>query len=139
MLQYKNHRFCWGDVAIEIPEGFYLNADTGYELQTGIFLISPDKAYSLDILVYEDATSAYEELTDIVKDFALLEPVTERTVNAFHGFQAVYRTRTEQHYAVSLNVPGGILSLDVKTGDQNIGQIKDRLDLRKIVHHRAVI
>ena len=135
MLQYKNKHFCWGEVAIAVPEGFYLNADTGFELQTGIFLISPDKAYSLNILVYEDAGSAYEELTEIVKDFTLLEPVTALTVNAFRGCYAVYRTRGAQHYAVMLDIPGGVLSIEVKTEGQSIGQIKDRLNLQTIVHH----
>ena len=136
MLQYENHRFCWGEVAIEIPEGFFWNPDPDFELQTGIFLLSPDKAYSLDILIYEDAVSAYEELTDIVMDFTLLEPVTAITVNTFSGYQAVYRTRTEQHYVVKLNIPGGVLSVEVKTDGQNIGRIKDRLVLGRIVHHR---
>lgn len=135
MLQYKNHRFCWGEVSIEIPNGFYWNRDAGHELQTGVFLISPEKDYTLDILIYDDAASAYTELADTVKDFEPLELISEITVNKFHGYQATYYTRTEQCYEVQLDIPGGTLSVVIRTGNQNISDIKKQVDLTAIVHN----
>lgn len=103
-------------------------------MQQGIFLLSPEKDYSLIILICDDTLSAYEELLSTVKDFTIIEPVSEITVNGLHGYHAAYRTRTEQYYEAQLDVPGGIVSIIIKSDMKNILGIKDRIDLHKIVY-----
>ena len=134
MLQYRNHRFCWGQVSIEIPDGFYWNTDVDRALQIGVFLISPEKDYTLDILIYDDAASAYTELVDTVKDFEPLSLISEITINGFQGYQATYRTRTEQCYEAQLNIPGGTLSIVIKSNCRKISDIIKQVDLTAIVH-----
>ena len=137
MLQYKNHRFYWGPVSFEIPEGFYLADNADLEMQIGVFLISPSKDYTLDISICDDTSaSAREELESVIRDFTVLESMSEITVNGLHGFQAAYCTKCGQYYEIQIDIPGGTLDLIFKSEKKSILEVKSQINLDTVIFNR---
>ena len=83
MLRYKNHRFHYGKVSFQIPEGYFI--DTAPELISDNFLhlYAPDMSFFIDIHVYTESKDSTTELSSVLRDMkhTLVHPVSIISIN----------------------------------------------------------
>jgi len=113
MLCYKNHRFHFGKVSFQIPEGYFI--DTAPELISDNFLhlYAPDLSFFLDVHVYTESKESAAELTSVLRDMkhTLVQPISIISINGLTGVHAAYRSEGTQYYEIWLDVEKNVTLL----------------------------
>jgi len=113
MLCYKNHRFHFGKVSFQIPEGYFI--DTAPELISDNFLhlYAPDLSFFLDVHVYTESKESAAELTSVLRDMkhTLVQPISIISINGLTGVHAAYRAEGTKYYEVWLDVEKNVTLL----------------------------
>lgn len=126
MFQYKNHRFHFGGVSFQIPDGYFLNSEPGGVTDNFIQLYSPDHSLTVDIRVERDIDGVQAELQRMLDEFEsiIAHPIAPLQINGLNGCHVTYLNRRSQTYeawfeldaenalTLVLNTPGSILDID---------------------------
>lgn len=113
MLCYKYHRFHFGKVSFQIPEGYFI--DTAPELISDnyLHLYAPDLSFFLDVHVYTESKKSTTELSSVLRDMkhTIIQPISIISINGLTGVHAAYRTEGTQYYEVWLDVEKNVTLL----------------------------
>ena len=126
MFQYKNHRFHFGGVSFQIPDGYFFNSEPGGESDNFIQLYAPDQTFTVDIRIEKDCDEVIAELQSVLDDLdpTIVYPPAPLQMNGLTGCHATYRNRRSQSYeawfelgsetalSMTLTTPGNILDID---------------------------
>lgn len=118
MLQYKKHRFYWGLISFQIPEGFFFDPVEGTDVLNTIRLFAPDDSFTLELRIEKDCAGLELELASAIHDLepALVYPIAPLTINGLPGSHATYRCRRIQCYEAWFEIgEGTALSLIIET------------------------
>lgn len=125
MLRYKNHRFHYGKVSFQIPEGYFI--DTAPELISDNFLhlYAPDMSFFIDIHVYTESKDSTAELSSVLRDMkhTLAHPVSIISINGLTGVHAAYRAQGTQYYEAWLDVEKDVTLLILLSAKSHIEKI----------------
>lgn len=137
MFCYKNHRLCFGQMSFCIPEGYYLDCESGEGIDSIVRFWAPDKSYSVELRVNPECAGSEFELASVLHDMkpTVLRAMEDVSVNGLSGYHATYRTRKTQYYEMWLDIAlGTTLSLLIETArnimDIDIPALLTEIDLR---------
>ena len=126
MFQYKNHRFHFGGVSFQIPDGYFLDSGRTDEGDILLHLHAPDQSFTIDVRIEKDIDGILTEMQSMLYDFGsdIVYPPAPLQINDLTGYHTTYRNRRTQSYAawfaldtetalsLTLTTPGNILDID---------------------------
>lgn len=106
MLQYKNHRFHYGRISFQIPEGFFLDSCPELLSDNAIHLYAPDESFALELTFMECSKGSGLGLVSEIHAMEstsvyFIEPIT---VSGLSGHHAAYVTEGVQYYEARLDI-----------------------------------
>ena len=125
MLCYKNHRFHYGKISFQIPDGYYIDTEPELISDNSLHLHSPDKLHRLDLQVDTSSKGAAKELASVLKDMkhTLLQPTSRFTLNGLSGVHASYKADGNQYYEAWLDIAKGVSMLILISTKRDIAKI----------------
>ena len=126
MFQYKNHRFHFGGVSFQIPDGYFLDSGRTDESDILLRLHAPDQSHTIEIRIEKDIDGILTEMQNMLYDFGAdtVYPPAPLQMNDLTGCHATYQNRRSQSYeawfelgsetalSLTLTTPGNILDID---------------------------
>lgn len=143
MLRYLKHRFQWGDISFQIPDGFYFDSEPGEECDNFMRLWEPHKNYSLSLYISTECSDTRAELEDMIEDLRpeSMVPIETLSINGFHGHQCNYKFCIPEYYEAWLDIGNGaalnVLLENMKGAlDADIDAVWAAIDPRKNVEQQ---
>ena len=118
MFQYKNHRFHFGGVSIQIPDGYFLDSGRTDAGDILLRLHTPDQSHTIEIRIEKDLDGILTEMQNMLDDFGsdVVYPPAPLTMNGLNGYHTTYRLRRSQSYAAWFALDAeNVLSLTLTT------------------------
>ena len=135
MLQYKKHRFHYGRISFQIPDGFLLDSCPELLADNTIRLYAPDEAFALELRV--KACGSVSDLSSMLHSLEETEVscIESVTVNGLTGYHATYHNQSTQYYEAWFDVEeGAVFTLCIETDgaikDVDVGAVVAAVDLR---------
>jgi len=141
MLCYKNHRFHYGQISFQIPDGYYIDTDPELISDNSLHLHSPDKLHRLDLQVDTSSKGAIKELAAVLRDMkhTLVQPTSLLSLNGLTGVHAAYKAEGNQYYEAWVDIARGVSMLILISSKRDIAKIDTAailtaVDLRKNIY-----
>lgn len=93
MFRYRNGRLWVPGLSFALPEGFYIETDSGMMVDNRICLISPSEDFQISFQVYGAESTTHDELTALIAEmgFHTIQQPTPICTNGMHGHCAMYK------------------------------------------------
>jgi hypothetical protein len=100
MFQYKNHRFHFGGISFQIPDGYFFDSGRKDEGDILFRLHAPDQSFAIDVRIEMDLDGILTEMQNMLDDFGsdIVYPPAPLQMNGLHGYHTTYRNRRSQSY-----------------------------------------
>ena len=100
MFQYKNHRFHFGGVSFQIPDGYFFDSGRKDEGDILLRLHAPDQSFAIDVRIEMDLDGILTEMQNMLDDFGsdVVYPPAPLQMNGLNGYHTTYRNHRSQSY-----------------------------------------
>lgn len=136
MILYKDGRLYYKSVSFPMPNGFYVNYQSGVEYEAGMAFCNEDESIVIEWDTFECEEGVDSKLNRMVSKayYRIIIPVTEVDVNGFSGYYCLYKDSTRQYFEMHLDIGDDeVLSFCVEANGPELKEILEEPFYRDLI------